>query len=86
MTITPHHDRFTTWRPSPNIAGWRDGWHKRLVANCPKCYAGGAARAGYLAALYALRAETMPAAYQRDSATADFQQQIEWAIAQIDAD
>jgi hypothetical protein len=63
------------------IAGWRDGWLERVVLNAPKH---GAYRKAYVSALYALRAEVLPAAFVRADDTARFQGSIDVAIATIE--
>ena len=78
--ITPHLDRHIAWDPSVSIPGWRKHWLERLIQNAPKHKI---ARRGYLSALYQLRAETMPGAYSRDHATADFQECIDRAIREL---
>lgn len=79
--IQPHFDRWLKYSPNQNPLGWREGWKDRLIANCPK---NKAAKAGYLGALYALRAETTPPAHYRQADTDQFQFQLADAIGQIE--
>ncbi len=71
-----------TIREEFNIAGHREGWVYRLIANCPTLPA---ARAGYLSALKNLRAEQTPRAFMRSDDTARFQAGINYAIRTIEA-
>ncbi len=57
--------------------GWRQPIFDVLTGSFPM---GGAARAGYLSALYALRANVLPSAYLRSPETVELQRQIEAAI------
>lgn len=69
----------TTYR----VQGFREGWYQRLVANAPSEDRCPLARAGYLAALYALRAEFQPGAYIRSNDVQTFQYAIRAAIIEI---
>ena len=85
MVISPHFDRYTTYRPNDGMMGWRDGespshFADRIVKCAPKSKA---ARAGYLAMLYVLRAQSLPGACLRDADTARFQDAIDLAIGAI---
>ena len=64
------------------IAGWRDRLAERLIANAPKTKH---ARAGYLSALYCLKAHRMPSAYCRQDDTAALQNIIDYVIARLDS-
>jgi hypothetical protein len=75
MLISPHTDRHTRYDPAYSPMGWRDGWEARVAANLRRLSA--EQRRGALALLCLLRAESMPAAYMRHVATAQFQHAID---------
>jgi|GEM_PF-4846622 len=64
------------------VDGFREGWDDRMVANAPTHPA---ARAGYLSALYGLRAEELPPAYLRSEPIARFQWRIHRIVSRIRA-
>jgi hypothetical protein len=64
-----------------SIAGFRGGWLNRFIRNAPAL---ASARAGYLSALYALRAEEMPGAFERSIDTERFQRAVRLAIAYLE--
>ena len=73
MHVCPHTDRWIGFDPHAPIAGMRPGWIDRMIANVPKHRA---ARVGYLACLYALRAESMPDACLREADVARLQEAV----------
>ena len=79
---SPYFDH--NWRSRPyGIAGFRQGWEERLVANCPDHPV---ARQGYLAALHSLRSNFMPGAFERVEDVARFQWEIAKALRALDED
>ena len=66
------------------IPGYRLEWVERLIANGRLSGMSDATRAGYLGALYDLRAAAMPPAYRRSWDISRFQEGIARAIAHLE--
>jgi hypothetical protein len=78
--IAPHFDRHLRYSPKDPVAGFREDWPARMVANCPK---GGRARDGYIAALQFLTAESCPPAVMRVADIAKLQDQIRGILSSL---